>query len=80
MHATKDHELVSLILVDENHRKINDHKTISIKPNPNNETNLEHSSKIVSNLEALEFLQNSIDFLGLKSDVGNLKLKFFSFI
>jgi len=61
--ATNDHELVSQVLVEDNHRKSRDHKTIIIRTKMVNES---------SNLEALNFHIESIDWLGLRNYLSDV--------
>ena len=70
--ATNDHELVSHILVEDNHRKTSDHKTIIIRTNLVNESCLDHPINRQSNLEALNFHSDSIDWLGLRNDLSDV--------
>ena len=73
--ATNDHELVSQILVEDNDRKFSDHKSIIIKTNLIREASLEHSKSYNSDLEALNFYSDTIDWSSLKSELGNIDWK-----
>ena len=66
-----DHELVSHVLVEDNDRKTTDHKSIIIKTNLIRETRSDHTNNNISNLEALNFHSDKIDWLSLKSELGS---------
>ena len=74
--ATYDHELISQVLVEDNDRKFSDHKSVIIKTNLIREASLEHSNSYNSDLGALSFYRDTIDWTVLKSELGDIDWKF----